>query len=90
MSYRDGYFTDLFLTISVRLGLLAGIICITAVILSGCTREPDRDPFPRKSLGNGAVERLPLEGGEATQTRNRFPQGGCDEKSDSSLKEPLG
>nr|QDH88742.1 MAG: hypothetical protein H1Rhizo26FD795_000003 [Leviviridae sp.] len=88
MSYRDGYYKDLSLTLSVRLGICAGLICIATYILSGCSQVQDRDPFPRR--GPGVVERGELPPvGEATQTRNRLPQGGCDEKSDSSLREPL-
>jgi len=63
---------------AVRVGLLSGPLAILAMMLAGCS------PFPSmpNPLANGLGVRPPLEVGGEAQTRNRLPQGGCDEKSD--------
>jgi hypothetical protein len=85
MKLSDGYYADLVLATLFRVGFTLGILCIIAVVSSGCSRTTPTEPV---SLDAGAVRRQ-LDDGEAAQTRNRLPQGGCDEKSDSSLTGPL-
>jgi hypothetical protein len=86
MKPTDGYYSDLLLASLLRLGLFLGILSIIAVVSSGCSRDENRDVSPFGKL----AARDPLDLGEAAQTRNRLPQGGCDEKSDSSLTGPTG
>jgi len=69
---------DFVLRWAVRYGLLFGFMAILAMTLGACS------PFPSvpNPLASGLGVRPPLEVGPENQTRNRLPQGGCDEKSD--------
>lgn len=85
MKLHDGYYQDLFLAFLFRFWLTLGGLCVIALVAIGCSRSETGSP----SLDGSAV-RVPLELGEGARTRNQLPQGGCDEKSDSSLRRPLG
>lgn len=86
MNSRDGYYQDLLLASLLRIGLLIGIMAVSAIILSGCTRSGSEDVLPSTS----AARPLFLGPGEAGQTRNELPYNKeCHEKSDSSLRKPL-
>lgn len=84
MKPTDGYYADLYLAAFLRIWITLGCLCIFALVSQGCTRNEDQlSPF-RDSAAHDL-----LGHGEATQTRNRPPHGGCDEKSDSSLTGPI-
>lgn len=85
MKNQDGYWNDLVLAFVLRGWLLGGIMAISAIVLAGCTVSNPMDLFRSSPAVSGSLNR-----GEGAQTRNRLPQGGCDEKSDSSPLKPLG
>jgi hypothetical protein len=86
MKPNDSYYADLLLAWLLRLGLLGGILAIVAGITACSIPLDATNILPKMS-----ASRPPLGVGEDSQTRNYdTPQsGGCNEKSDSSLKRPL-
>lgn len=83
-SISDGYYQDLLLATLLRIWFTLGIVSIIAILSSGCTRGTEvESSLSREDAAHGLFNR-----GETDQTRNRFPQGGCDEKSDRSLTGP--
>lgn len=84
MSTRDSYYLDLCVATLLRGGMFLFILAIMAM-MAGCSPFPSaKDILPKISS-----DVLPFQDGSADQTRNQLPQRGCDEKSDSSLREPL-
>lgn len=80
MKLHDGYYQDLALATLLRVWIYLGILSIIAVVSFGCST---RTEVAGTSQDDPAARGL-LDRGEANQTRNHIPQGGCDEKSDSS------
>ena len=86
MDPRSSYYGDLLVAWMLRIGLLCGVLAILA--MTACSMPLDSSISDRIS---GIAARPPIGVGEKeARTRNDTPQqGGCHEKSDSSLKEPL-
>lgn len=86
MAPRSSYYVDLGIAWVFRVGLLCGVLAVLA--MTACSLPIDTSMPDRKS---GIAVRPPIAVGEKeAMTRNDTPQqGGCHEKSDSSLKEPL-
>lgn len=84
MTTRDAYMADLVLSGVLRLGLYGGILAILAIVLSGCSNSGPQDLLS----GRPAVPRSLTEG-DAAETRNRQPHGGCDEKSGTTPTWPM-
>lgn len=83
MSTRDGYYQDLLLANLLRIWVTLGFMAIFAIFLSGCSGNK----AGTASSEVGAARDL-LDRGDTSETRNRPPQGGCDEKSGSAPKWP--
>lgn len=80
----DTYRMELLVAFLVRVGLYGGIVAILAMILTNCS------PFSTSDVLKSPLPPLAIMPGEESRTRNPIPpSGGCDEKSDSSLRRPL-
>lgn len=84
MTTRDAYMADLVLSGVLRLGMYGGILAILAIVLSGCSKDG-----PQDLLSGRPAVRESLTHGDAAETRNRQPHGGCDEKSGTTPTWPM-
>lgn len=87
MDRHSSYHTDLLVAWVLRIGLLSGVLACLA--MTSCTIRGE-------STSEGRLPPLALapeitQEGSLAGTRNDTPpnDGGCHEKSDSSLREPL-
>lgn len=83
--HNDGsYYTDFVVAFLLRLGIVCGLLAIMAM-MSGCSPFGSaKEILPKFSADADISQR------EGNQTRNYNPNnGGCNEKSDSSLRGPL-
>ncbi len=85
MSSRGSYDTDIAVSVVCRVAIFVSIVAI-AIMISGCQRSGTLGMLLCISADNQQI----YAGGATDQTRNQLPQRGCDEKSDSSLKQPAG
>lgn len=80
----DTYRMELLVAFLVRVGLYGGIVAVLAMILANCS------PPSAGDMLKGISPPLAITPGDESRTRNPIPpSGGCDEKSDSSLRRPL-
>lgn len=80
----DTYRMELLVAFLVRVGLYGGIVAILAMILANCS------PPSAGDMLKGISPPLAIMPGDESKTRNDKPHdGGCHEKSDSSLRRPL-
>lgn len=80
----DTYRMELLVAFLVRVGLYGGVVAILAMILANCS------PPTAGDMLKGISPPLAITPGDGSRTRNDTPQdGGCHEKSDSSLRRPL-
>lgn len=84
MKSRDAYMADFVFACVVRFGLYGGLMAILAIMLANCTFSG-----PQDLLSNRPAVKSPLGDDQEYGTRNRQPQGGCDEKSGTAPKQPL-
>lgn len=84
MKTRDAYMADFVVACVVRLWLYGGLLAILAIMLSACTVGG-----PQDLLSNRPAVKSPLGDDQGYGTRNRQPQGGCDEKSGTTPNKPL-
>lgn len=84
MKTRDAYMADIVVACVARIGLYGGLLAILAIMLSACTVSG-----PQDLLSGRPVVKSPLGDEQQNGTRNRQPQGGCDEKSGSTPTESL-
>lgn len=87
MDHHSSYRSDLLLAWLLRVGLLCGVLACLA--MTACSVDLDRSSggrLPPLALGPEIIQ-----DGSGAGTRNDIPlnDGGCHEKSDSSLREPL-
>lgn len=86
MHDHGSYHTDLVVASLLRVGLVCGLLAIMAM-MSACTVPTfpsAKEILPKFSADADISQR------EGNQTRNYNPNnGGCNEKSDSSLRGPL-
>lgn len=85
MKTRDAYMADFVLACVLRFGIYGGLLAILAIMLAACTVSD-----PRDLLSNRPAVKSPLGDDQGYGTRNRQPQGGCDEKSGTTPNEPVG
>ena len=83
VNYRDGYYTDLALAWVLRTGLTIFSIGLW-LLLSGCSTDT-KDPRSQSVDLSVRGSYIP---GPGASTRNQTPQGGTDEKSDSTPIQP--
>lgn len=82
----DTYRMELLAAFLVRVGLYGGIVAILAMIFTGCSPTSPKDVIP----SGMSLPPLAIMPDVESRTRNDIPQdGGCHEKSDSSLRRPL-
>lgn len=83
MHRHDSYYTGLLVASLLRCGIYVGLVAILAMT-AACS------PFPTaKSILPSMSADADVSRREGDQTRNHEPLGGCDEKSDRSLRKPL-
>lgn len=82
---RDAYHADLVFAFVVRLGIWGGLVAILATMLAACSVTAPQDLLANRP----AVVKSPLGDDQEAETRNRQPQGGCDEKSGYTPTLPL-
>lgn len=84
MQNRDEYFTGLVVAFLLRFGMLCGLLAIMAM-MSACSPTTKAVEALKEFSADADISRR-----EGNQTRNYIPpDGGCNEKSDSSLRKPL-
>jgi hypothetical protein len=76
------YYADLCFSFTVRLILYASILVCTGMLLVGCGRIDEGNPFSRDTSN--------LAGDREPKTQNILPQGGEYEKSDCAPRKPSG
>lgn len=83
----DTYRMELLVAFLVRVGLYGGIVAVLAIMFAACSPISPGSIFPSTEK---ILPPLALAPVDESGTRNGIPQdGGCHEKSDSSLRRPL-
>lgn len=83
VNYHGSYYTDLGLAWVLRCGIAVSSISLW-LMLSGCSTD-NKDPRSQSVDLSVRGSYIP---GPGASTRNQIPQGGTDEKSDSTPIQP--